>query len=176
MRYGIPGTDMQLVDEELQRLGTRTNAGVPARAPAFWVRGRVAMLVARTHVRAVMAHPDHFELTREWVMEQFAAAGERPGTEGRARSCIIAAACGHGWLRVRHYRSARSDYWMAEVDDVTAPGRMEQLRSFVHFALAEGMMHPEDEVRVADGKVGLATCSAADSLLLSEYQGGACDR
>ena len=67
-----------------------------------------------THIRAVMAEPEKFGVTRELIDHTFAEEGEKLGLEGRARGRILRAILEQtSWVRWRE-TEAGSHRWTIE--------------------------------------------------------------
>ena len=71
--------------------------------------------VSDRHIRDVVAYPEKFGLTREYVEDIHKKHGEKLGSEGNAREEILTNLVKKGWIRIREYANK---YWSVQVPNM----------------------------------------------------------
>lgn len=115
---------------------------------AFWVKNTTVIEVDTRHVYHIIDHPERFGLTERSVQDEYERSGERLRSEGKARDNLIGLAVRNGWIRVRHYVDRNRDYWSIQVDHYET--RAPAIQAFIMWAVEQGYMYPDDEVRITD--------------------------
>lgn len=69
---------------------------------AYWIKpdGKILPVAAR-HIDLIVKDPEVFDLTKEYVKEQFEGFNEPLGREGKARRLIMEELINSGFIRVR---------------------------------------------------------------------------
>lgn len=69
----------------------------------WWIspESEIVTVNTSTHISEIIAHPEKFGLTREYIEETYKAHGERLGLEGKAREEIMKKVMDLGWIRAR---------------------------------------------------------------------------
>lgn len=110
----------------------------------YWFKYGKLYEVGHAHIDLIVAYPEKFKMTKEYVQGVFESFGEKIGSEGKAREVLIKEALNSGWIRIRHYNKPR-DYWSIQYDNWN--DRKASLRTCVEdLILIEKTMGMNDEV------------------------------
>jgi len=130
-----------------------TNSSSPGKMPgtrAFWVDQENIFPVEETHIRYILDNPGPFGFRYERLREEFRAAGEPIGFEGKARRRIISRAINKGWLRARLYeRRAHQRSYLGITIDGLNPKDL-PLRILFCYLIEHKLIRPDEEVQIVD--------------------------
>ena len=99
--------------------------------------------VDTTHIDDVIANPEQFGFTHDFIKSMYDKYHEKLHQEGQAREELILLALKRGWIRVRKYRN----YWSVTVDRLSDKTKT-NLRDWVHTFVKQKLMTKYDEIRV----------------------------
>jgi len=110
----------------------------------LWVSPAAQILnVNTTHIDDVIAYPDKFGVTSDYINDAYKRHGEQVGQEGEAREEIIRYVLTRGWIRVRKYKN----YWSVTIDSFSNSIK-KTIRNFVHTMLDNKAMGPYDDLKI----------------------------
>lgn len=118
----------------------------------YWLHGHEIYPIDETHIAALVADPALFDLSDAVVAEAYRREGETPGSEGNARESLIKRVAADGWVRVRHYRTAR-DYWSIQADTIV--NAIPTILRFVRWAHRQQITAADDELVIVGYRDGL---------------------
>ena len=80
---------------------------------AFWISpdGEIIEVKEGRHIAEIIAHPEKFGFTREFVDFVFNNYNEKMGQEGKARKQLMLSLFDNNWIRIRRYR----EFWSINV-------------------------------------------------------------
>ena len=99
--------------------------------------------VDTNHIADVIANPEKFGVTFEFIKQLYDKHDERMGVEGNAREELIRLVLQRGWVRIRNYRN----YWSVTVDRLT-PKVVDNIRNWVDSFIQRDIMGKFADIKV----------------------------
>jgi len=113
---------------------------------AYWISPQSELIpVEITHIQKVLLFPEVFNLSKEYLEQQYKKFSEKVGLEGKAREEIMTNLINEGWIRIR--LKSRPDYWIIQVNKLTNRTK-ENIICWVEDMRKRRYVNKYDEVRI----------------------------